>query len=96
MTKHLYDSKYIKIVGDILYLPQYQNMKECNHHGGNCLDHSIRVSYISYRVGKALHFDYAALARAGLLHDFVFIDKKEIKKNPKLYIYKLNNHPDMA
>lgn len=96
MTKHLYDLKYIKIVGDILSLPQYQLMKECIHHGGNCLDHSVRVSYISYKVGKALHFDYKSLARAGLLHDFVILDKDIIKNNPKLYLYILNNHPNLA
>ena len=96
MTKHLYDLKYIKIVGDILYLPEYQNMKEYDHHGGSCLEHSVRVSYISYKIGKALNFDYTALARAGLLHDFILFDKKELKMNPKLYLYLLNNHPDFA
>lgn len=96
MTKHLYDLKYIKIVGDILNLPEYQLMKECTHHGGNCLDHSVRVSYISYKVGKALHLDYKSLARAGLLHDFVILDKEVINKNPMLYLYILNHHPNLA
>lgn len=38
------------------------------------LDHSLSVSYYSFRISKFLGLDHASAARGGLLHDFYLYD----------------------
>ena len=52
-----------------------QKMKDIKHHVNlTCLDHSLFVSYVSYRICKFLKWDYKAAARGGLLHDLFLYD----------------------
>ena len=44
------------------------------HSNVTCLEHSMRVSYSSYRVCKYFGLDYRSAARGGLLHDFFLYD----------------------
>ncbi len=61
---------YEKCIRDLILIPAVCNMvKIPAHRGTNCLDHSIFVSYISYKICKRLNLDYVAAARGGLLHD---------------------------
>jgi uncharacterized protein len=41
--------------------------------GVSCLDHCIFVSYVSFVACKHLGLDSTSAARAGLLHDMVFV-----------------------
>jgi len=41
------------------------------------LQHCINVSYYSYRICKALRFDFVSAARAGILHDLFLYDWRE-------------------
>ena len=43
-------------------------------------DHSMKVSYYSYKVAKLLHLDYRQTARGGLLHDFFLSPEVRSKK----------------
>ena len=88
------DRQYTNIVGDILSNDDFNKLEEIVHHGLNRKDHSIRVSYYSYKVSKLLKLDYKACARAGLLHDFFFEENK--KSNLKTRIKTLVNHPKYA
>ncbi|EGF48854.1 hydrolase of the HAD superfamily protein, partial [Lacticaseibacillus rhamnosus MTCC 5462] len=45
----------------------------------NRLEHSISVSYQSYLIGKRLHLNVRAIARAGLLHDLFYYDWRKTK-----------------
>lgn len=70
------DKKYLKIVEDILENKEFNQLDTIEHHGMTRLDHSVRVSYYSYKISKMLGLDYITTARAGLLHDF-FISKED-------------------
>lgn len=82
------DINYKNIVNGIMNNEEFSKLSNIPHHGGTRLDHSIRVSYISYKVSKFLKLDYIQTARAGLLHDFYFErtkDFKQVKDKVKLY-----------
>ena len=74
------NSEYISLVGKIINNRKFKKLKLEKHHNTNRYDHSIRVSYLSYRLCKKLNLDYISTARAGLLHDYYFSnDFKKIK-----------------
>ena len=64
------DENYSILIQDILNHKEFNEIKNIEHHGTNRYLHSMRVSYMAYRMTKALGLDYQATARAGLLHDF--------------------------
>ena len=66
------DKNYEYLIHDILLDKDFNKLKEIRHHGMNRFDHSLRVSYYSYKITKALGLDYISSARAGLLHDYFF------------------------
>ncbi len=88
------DREYKKIVEDILDHEEFQKTKDINHHGLNRYDHSIRVSYCSYKIAKFLHIGYEETARAGLLHDFFLVNNKEMSAKEKMTT--LVTHPKYA
>ena len=68
-------NEYDNIVKDIINNKKVLEMKKYKQHfNTNCYEHSLDVSYISYKVGKKLHLDYKSLARAGMLHDLFLYD----------------------
>lgn len=76
IQKDLYvDREYLNTVNPILRNDQVQEMRKFIHHGyTDCLNHSMQVSYMAYRIGKKFNLDHVALARAGMLHDFYLYD----------------------
>lgn len=94
MKKYYEDREYIYEVNDILNHDKFNKLGDIIHHGDNRLEHSIRVSYYSYRVAKFLHLNKVAVARAGLLHDFFFEDNLLLDKKRRLRV--LLNHPEIA
>lgn len=67
--------EYNKCVWDLLEHEAVRSMEKFIQHGNvSCLDHSIAVSRISYRLCKKLGLDYRSAARGGLLHDFFLYD----------------------
>lgn len=69
------DPEYLSIVEDLLAQPAVKKLANyTQHHHSNRLQHSIAVSYDSYRIAKKLHLDYRSTARAGLLHDMFYYD----------------------
>jgi uncharacterized protein len=74
------DREYMAIVNDLLAQPVVQKLADyTQHHHSNRLQHSIAVSYDSYRIAKRLHLDYRSTARAGLLHDLFYYDWRTTK-----------------
>jgi len=88
------DKEYINIVKDIIDHEEFSKTKQIIHHGLNRFDHCVRVSYFSYKVTKLLKLDYEMVARAGLLHDFFFVDNSDIDATKRLDV--LINHPKYA
>ena len=64
------DIEYKDIVGHILTSDEFNKIKKFEHHGVTRFDHSLKVSYYSYRLAKTLKLDSEEVARGGLLHDF--------------------------
>lgn len=63
--------EYFNIVKPILEHPEFKKRKEYIHHIGETVyEHTLRVSFDSYKIAKKLHWDYKAAAIGGLLHDF--------------------------
>ena len=85
------DYEYNNIVNDILCNREFKKLEDYKHHGINRIEHSRRVSFISYKLCKSLGLDYVSAARGGLLHDF-FLNKYIKKKRTDLLL----NHPAIA
>lgn len=81
MTYHD-DDAYLAIVGDLLAHPRVQRLAGITHHYHSTrLEHSINVSYTSYRLAKRLGWHATSTARAGLLHDLFYYDWRDTKFN---------------
>ena len=75
------NSEYYSCVRDILTCGDVQRLGEFAHHiGTSRLQHSLNVSYYNYRLCRMFGLDAKAAARAGLLHDLFFYDRKTHKK----------------
>ena len=81
-----YDYEYMNIVNDIMELEKFKRIGSCVHHGTNRLEHSMRVSYYSYKVTKSLRLNYVDTARGGLLHDF-FVNDDMTKGKQRLSMF---------
>lgn len=69
------DTGYMECVGDLLDHPAVRSMERYMQHGTTtCLDHCLRVSYLTYRICKNRGWDYRSAARAALLHDLFLYD----------------------
>lgn len=87
------DREYKKIVKDIFRNVEFKKLYNIEHHGISRMEHSIKISYYSYRVAKKLGMDYVSVARGGLLHDF-FLDGDE--RNGKEKFLDTFTHPKRA
>ena len=90
----LNDLQYMNVVSDIILHEEFNKTKKIIHHGLNRFDHCIRVSYYAYKVSKVLKLDYEKVARAGLLHDFFFVDNSDVDITKRIDV--LINHPKYA
>ena len=70
------DKEYKKIVKDIFRNVEFKKLYNIEHHGISRMEHSIKISYYSYKIAKKLGMNYISVARGGLLHDF-FLDGDE-------------------
>lgn len=88
------DAEYLSYIRDLLKKPEVQQLKEIKHHHYTTrLDHSLRVSYLSYRLVKKWGGDARATARAGLLHDLFYYDWRTEKLEGGSHAY---IHPRVA
>lgn len=69
-------------ISDLLQSNIVCSMEQFKHHCSiSCLEHSIHVSYISYKICKFLKLDCNSAARGGLLHDMFLYDWRITKLN---------------
>lgn len=89
-----HDQEYLALVSDLLAKPEVQRLADfTQHHHSTRLEHSIRVSYTSYMIGKRLHLNLRAIARGGLLHDLFYYDWRTTKFDLGTHAY---IHPRIA
>lgn len=93
MLKYKYDIKYLDIVNNILENKEFNKLDNIEHHGITRLDHSLRVSYYSYKISKVLKLDYREVARAALLHDFFLSEENRSFKDRFISTF---THPKKA
>lgn len=88
------DQEYLACVGDLLATEEVQRLAEFTQHFHSTrLDHSISVSYYSYRIAKKLGWNAKATARAGVLHDMFYYDWRTTKFSQGSHAYM---HPRIA
>lgn len=64
------DEDYKSITNHILNNEEFMKIENIEHHGLSRYEHSVKVSYYSYKIAKALKLDYEETATGALLHDF--------------------------
>ncbi len=88
------DAEYLELVEDLIDTEDVQSLAQFKqHHYSNRLEHSISVSYRSYKLAKKWNGNLRATARAGLLHDLFFYDWREEKSDEGTHAYV---HPRVA
>ena len=104
MSSHKNDLQYMRIINNIINNEEFNKIKKIEHHGISRYDHSLKVSYYSYKVAKMLPLDYEQTAIGGLLHDFFFSPEDWSKKDrlksyflhPKLSLKTAENNFDLT
>jgi len=72
------DEEYLSYVEDLLATEEVQKLAEYTQHMHSTrLEHSISVSYHSYKLAKRWNGNARATARAGLLHDLKLTSPKD-------------------
>ena len=93
MSSHKKDLQYMSIVNNILDNNEFLKIKKIEHHGISRFDHSLKVSYYSYKIAKAMHLDYEQTAIGGLLHDFFLSPENRTQKDRMKSVFV---HPKQA
>ena len=76
--KELSFSEYYSSVSDIIGCRQLIRLRSITHHISTTrFQHCLNVSYYSWLVCRKLGLNARSAARAGLLHDLFFYDRKE-------------------
>lgn len=83
----------MSIVNNILDNNEFLKIRQIEHHGISRYDHSLKVSYYSYKLAKALHLDYEQTAIGGLLHDFFLSPEDRTQKDRLVSVFV---HPKQA
>lgn len=85
------NKEYLQIVGKLLENRKFNKLKnETHHHNSNRFNHSVEVSYKTYKICKKFNLDYESATKAALLHDFFFDDEFDNKRQRML------KHPKIA
>ncbi|HLQ40666.1 MAG TPA: HD domain-containing protein [Tetragenococcus sp.] len=88
------DKEYVSYVEDLLKTDEVQKLSQfVQHMHSNRLEHSIDVSYQSYKLAKRMHGNARSCARAGLLHDMFYYDWHTTKFDEGSHAYM---HPRIA
>ena len=83
----LNDKEYMRLIDKYINNNEVMRLKDIPHHDSNRLNHSLKVSYYSYKICKKLNLNYISAAKAGILHDLFFTrsaNYNKAKDKPKL------------
>jgi len=96
MINKIKDQKYLFIINHILENDEFKKMDNIKHHNTTRLNHSLKVSYYSYKIAKSLRLDYEDVARGGLLHDFYINEIRNCDKVKDKILLFSTRHPNEA
>lgn len=87
------DKEFMSVAKPIFTHNEFLKTKSIVHHGNTRYNHSVRVSYIAYKLAKILGCDVTSTIRGGALHDFFLVrDDKNILTSAKMFV----EHPTIA
>lgn len=96
MQKYEKDQEYLLLINNIMENEEFKKMGNIKHHNTTRLNHSLKVSYYSYKIAKSLRLDYKDVARGGLLHDFYTDEISDCNKiKDKILLFSIK-HPNDA
>lgn len=76
--KELNSTGYYSCVCDLINSNELAKLKDITHHISTTrFQHCLNVSYYSWLVCRKFHLNARSAARAGLLHDLFYYDRKE-------------------
>ena len=76
--KDLSDGVYFDCVRDIIDAPEIERLKDITHHISTTrYQHCVNVSYYGFIICRKLRLDARSAARAGLMHDMFYYDRRE-------------------
>lgn len=89
---------YYSCISDIIDLPEVIRLKEITHHISTTrFQHCLNVSYYGYIICRYFGLDARSAARAGLLHDLFYYDRREYNVSRKKHQPKHSRrHSDIA
>ena len=74
------DKEFMEVVGHLISHPRFQKLDGIvQHHHSTRLEHSVNVSYTSYKIAKKFGWNARSTARGALLHDLFYYDWRETK-----------------
>lgn len=89
-----YGTDFLDAVGDLLSLPEVASLSEYRHHlSVSRLQHVMSVAYLSYLLCLENGLCAREAARAALLHDLFYYDRKNRTGAPHFLLYR---HPRIA
>lgn len=93
MNKYLKDTEYMSIIENLLECEEVKRLMDITHHKHtNRLEHSLTVSYSSFKIAKRLRLNAESVAKAGLLHDLFFTLMEDAVSNREHLV----THPEMS
>ena len=95
VSKIINDREYLAYIYDLINEQTLSLEKFVHHHHTTRLRHCLNVSYRNYKVCRLLGFDAKAAARAGLLHDFFFYERKNYDRSITGKGH-MSGHPEIA
>ncbi|MCH5204434.1 MAG: HAD family hydrolase [Oscillospiraceae bacterium] len=95
--KNIFECKeYISCVFDLIENENIQKLGKFGHHIGTTrLQHSLNVSYYNFLLCRFLKLDAKSAARAGLMHDLFFYDRRKHEKGLGESSH-ISEHPKIA
>lgn len=76
--KELTSIEFYDCISDIIECTEVEKLKQITHHISTTrFQHCLNVSYYGYIICNKFRLDYRAAARAGMLHDLFYYDRKE-------------------
>lgn len=77
LDAYLADAEFIGLVAPVEQTDAFRKLKLTQHHNDSVYNHTLRVAYKAWRMGRKWHADETALLRGALFHDLYFHDWRE-------------------
>ncbi len=77
LDRYKTDPEFLEKVSETIATEQFQRLKKSIHHHDSVYDHTLRVTYKAYKMGKRWKANEKELLRSALFHDLYFHDWRE-------------------